>query len=80
MLYSSELKVAEISPTAPISRGATVTAEFIVTRYATYYYDEESGVQRRTLTKAYGILFKVELHGTVCVDCVYMCTSDDTHL
>lgn len=37
----------------------------VVLRYATYYYDEEAGVQKRTLTKAYGILFKIELHGTV---------------
>lgn len=34
-------------------------------RYARYYIDEGEQKQKRTLTKAYGILFKIELHGTV---------------
>ena len=32
-------------------------------RFPQYYYDE--GVQKRILTKAYGVLFKIEISGTV---------------
>lgn len=42
-------------PTASISQGYNF-------RFARLY--EDDGVQKRVLTKAYGILFKIELHGT----------------
>lgn len=40
------------------------TSTFIVCRYSQYYY--EDGVQKRILTKAYGILFKLDVYGMVC--------------